>query len=111
MKIPQNIHHLDQIELISSPRIEMVNKDNSINILTISKEEIANTTATNVSELLQQIAGIDIRRRGAEGMQADLYIRGGSFDQTLLFYYRYFFIEKYYSSSGMKNSGSSFLTF
>jgi iron complex outermembrane receptor protein len=34
--------------------------------------------------MLQQIAGIDVRRRGTSGMQADLYIRGGSFDQTLL---------------------------
>ena len=75
---------LDQVELISSPRIEIKNTDNSISILTISREEIQKSTATNVSELLQQIAGLDIRRRGAEGMQADLYIRGGSFDQTLL---------------------------
>jgi len=75
---------LDEVELISSPRIEIKNTDNSISILTISREEIQKSTATSVSDLLQQIAGIDIRRRGAEGMQADLYIRGGSFDQTLL---------------------------
>ena len=75
---------LDQVELMSSPRIEVDKGDNSISILTISNEEIKQSTATNVSELLQQVAGIDIRRRGAEGMQADLYIRGGSFDQTLL---------------------------
>ena len=75
---------LDQVELMSSPRIEVNKADNSISILTISNEEIKKNTATNVSELLQQVAGLDIRRRGAEGMQADLYIRGGSFDQTLL---------------------------
>ena len=75
---------LDQVELIASPRIEIKNTDNSISVLTISREEIQKSTATNVSELLQQVAGLDIRRRGAEGMQADLYIRGGSFDQTLL---------------------------
>ena len=75
---------LDQVELISSPRIEISNTDNSISILTISNEEIQKSTATSISELLQQVAGLDIRRRGAEGMQADLYIRGGSFDQTLL---------------------------
>ena len=75
---------LDQVELISSPRIEIENTDNSISVLTISREEIQKSTSTNVSELLQQVAGLDIRRRGAEGMQADLYIRGGSFDQTLL---------------------------
>ena len=75
---------LDQVELMSSPRIEIKNTDNSISVLTISREEIQKSTATNVSELLQQVAGLDIRRRGTEGMQADLYIRGGSFDQTLL---------------------------
>ena len=37
-----------------------------------------------MAELLQQEAGIDIRRQGIYGMQSDLYIRGGSFDQTLL---------------------------
>ena len=39
---------------------------------------------TNIPDLLQQFAGIDVRRRGTVGMQSDLYIRGGSFDQTLL---------------------------
>ena len=75
---------LDEIEILSSPRIEIKSSQNSISVVSISREEIQNSTATNLSELLQQIAGIDIRRRGVEGMQADLYIRGGSFDQTLL---------------------------
>tara|TARA_B100001559_G_scaffold68904_1_gene56085 strand:+ start:477 stop:2339 length:1863 start_codon:yes stop_codon:yes gene_type:complete len=75
---------LDEVEILSSPRIEIESLQNSISVISISKEQINNNTATNVSELLQQIAGIDIRRRGVEGMQADLYIRGGSFDQTLL---------------------------
>ena len=35
-------------------------------------------------DLLQQVSGIDIRKRGVPGTQADLYIRGGGFDQTLL---------------------------
>ena len=35
-------------------------------------------------DLLQQVSGLDIRRRGVPGTQADLYIRGGGFDQTLL---------------------------
>jgi hypothetical protein len=30
---------------------------------------------TNVADALQQIAGIDVRRRGTSGTQADLYIR------------------------------------
>ena len=56
---------LDKVEIISSPRIEIPYLDNSINIVTISKEQIEKSTATNISELLQQVAGLDIRRRGA----------------------------------------------
>jgi iron complex outermembrane receptor protein len=50
----------------------------------INAETIQNSAATNVADLLQQVAGVDIRRRGTGGAQADLYIRGGGFDQTLL---------------------------
>ena len=75
---------LETIEIISSPRIELPFSKNSRTIHVITKEEIKNSPAANVSELLQQVAGIDIRRRGVSGIQADLYIRGGTFDQTLL---------------------------
>ena len=76
--------NLEAIEIISSPRIELPFSENSRTIQVITKEEIKSSPATNVSELLQQIAGVDIRRRGVSGIQADLYIRGGTFDQTLL---------------------------
>ena len=75
---------LKEITVVSSPRIELPFSENSKTIQVISKEEIIESPANNVAELLQQVAGIDIRRRGVSGMQADLYIRGGGFDQTLL---------------------------
>ncbi|WP_228853576.1 TonB-dependent receptor plug domain-containing protein [Aegicerativicinus sediminis] len=77
---PQN---LDSI-VISSTRIDLPFKENSRTITIISSEDIKNSAAISVAEVLQQFAGIDIRRRGLAGMQADLYIRGGGFDQTLL---------------------------
>lgn len=75
---------LKEITVVSSPRIELPFSENSKTIQVISKEEIIESPANNVAELLQQVAGIDIRRRGVSGMQADLHIRGGGFDQTLL---------------------------
>jgi iron complex outermembrane receptor protein len=36
----------------------------------------------SVSDLLSSIAGVDVRQRGPVGIQADISIRGGSFDQT-----------------------------
>ncbi|MBT7399301.1 MAG: TonB-dependent receptor, partial [Hellea sp.] len=74
---------LDSIT-ITSARIELPFKENSRTITVVSSKDIRESPATNLAELLQQEAGIDVRRQGVNGMQSDLYIRGGSFDQTLL---------------------------
>ena len=74
---------LDSI-VITSSRIDLPFKENSRTITVITSEDIGQSTATNVTDLLQQVTGIDVRRRGVNGMQSDLYIRGGSFDQTLI---------------------------
>lgn len=79
----QKQERLDSV-MITSSRIDLPFKKNSRTITIITSETIAQSPATNIADLLQQIAGIDIRRRGVNGMQSDLYIRGGSFDQTLL---------------------------
>ena len=70
--------------IINSARIDLPFKENSRTIEIITSEDIKNSATNNIADLLQQVAGVDIRRRGTAGSQADLYIRGGSFDQTLL---------------------------
>ena len=70
--------------IVSSTRIDLPLSENARSIQVITKENIQQAGVTTVADLLQQVAGIDIRRRGIAGTQADLYIRGGSFDQTLL---------------------------
>lgn len=54
------------------------------NIIVITKKDIENAPARSIDEVLQQFAGLDIRRRGANGVQSDISIRGGSFDQTMV---------------------------
>lgn len=70
--------------IVSSTRIDLPFKENSRTIQIITAEDIKKIGVTNVADALQQVAGIDVRRQGLNGMQADLYIRGGGFDQTLL---------------------------
>ena len=70
--------------VIRSSRIDLPFSKNSKTIQIISAEAIQKSTALNVADLLQHEAGIDVRRRGVGGMQSDLYIRGGSFEQTLI---------------------------
>jgi iron complex outermembrane receptor protein len=69
---------------ITSTRIDIPFKENSRTITVITAADIKNSAAVNVADLLQQFTGVDIRRRGTGGSQADLHIRGGGFDQTLL---------------------------
>lgn len=75
--------NLDEV-VVSTNRIEIPFSKESRSITVISASEIESSPATSLAELLQGVAGIDIRQRGTKGMQADLYIRGGGFDQTLL---------------------------
>ena len=79
----EKTQELDSI-VINSTRISLPFKENSRTINIITAKDIKNSAATNVADLLQQVTGVDIRRRGTGGGQSDLYIRGGGFDQTLL---------------------------
>ena len=74
---------LDSV-IISGTRIDLPFSKNSRTITIISQKQIQNLPVDNLNELLQNISGIDIRQRGISGMQADIYIRGGNFEQTLL---------------------------
>ncbi|MDQ0594357.1 vitamin B12 transporter [Chryseobacterium ginsenosidimutans] len=54
------------------------------NITVITREEIINSPAKSIDEILQQVPGMDIRRRGANGVQSDIGFRGSSSEQVLL---------------------------
>ena len=74
---------LDEV-IINSGRILIPFSDENRSLIIIDSVFLNNSSAKNLSEILQQVIGVDIRRRGNDDIQSDLYIRGGSFDQTLL---------------------------
>lgn len=49
----------------------------------ITRAQIEDSPATDLYEVLEYVSGVDIRRRNG-GNQADVSIRGGSFEQTLI---------------------------
>lgn len=54
-------------------------------ILTVvEKSEINSLPIQTIDEMLDYVAGIDVRQRGTGGVQSDISIRGGSFDQILI---------------------------
>ena len=50
----------------------------------IRQEDILNAPVQNLQDLLSYVPGVDVRARGLEGVQTDVSIRGGSFEQTLI---------------------------
>lgn len=53
-------------------------------VTVISREEIETLPVDNMADLLETVSGVDVRQRGGHGVQADVAIRGSSFEQTLI---------------------------
>ncbi len=62
--------------------ISFLNLSRTVSIL--NSLEIQCLPVNNIQDLLQHISAVDLRIRGAEGVQADVGIRGGTFEQTLI---------------------------
>ena len=74
---------LDEV-VVSSPRIELLAAKQSRSVTILTAEEIEESGATTLIDVLSDVAGIELRSRGAQDVQSDIYIRGGGFDQVLL---------------------------
>lgn len=74
---------LDEV-IVSSPRIALAFDEQSRTVTVISAQDIEQSGSATLVDVLRQVAGIDIRSRGTQDVQSDIYVRGGGFDQTLL---------------------------
>ena len=50
----------------------------------ITREDIDRAAAESVNDLLKQAIGVDVRQRGGFGVQTDISINGGTFDQIAI---------------------------
>lgn len=53
-------------------------------VMTLSREQLAAAGITSLNDALKLCAGIDVRQRGAFGIQSDISINGGTFDQITI---------------------------
>ncbi len=78
------IHHeLDEV-VVSAQRTPVLQSEAMRSVQVIGREQIRGSSAHDLSGLLATVRSVDIRSRGTFGMQADVSIRGGTFDQTLV---------------------------
>ncbi len=53
-------------------------------VTVITKKEIEALPVQSVDQLLEYVAQVDVRQRGPLGVQSDISVRGGSFDQVMI---------------------------
>ncbi len=76
-------YDLEEIE-VSARRSPALYSQIARIVTVVGSKEIEAAPVQNVQDLLEYVAGVDVRQRGAEGVQTDVSIRGGTFDQTII---------------------------
>lgn len=71
---------LEEVEVTGS-RIPTAVSQSARMVTVLTREQIADVPAQSVNDLLKFAVGVDVRQRGQMGMQTDISIRGGSFNQ------------------------------
>lgn len=77
------VNKLNEV-IVQENRLQLPFSKQNRNIWIIDQEKIKSLPARSVSELLSYVSGIDVRQRGPGGVQADVSIDGGTFDQSLV---------------------------
>jgi vitamin B12 transporter len=70
--------------VIRENRLELPFSEQSRTIQVLTRAQLDAMPVRTIAEALQQVAGLDIRQRGPFGVQTDLHVRGGGFDQALV---------------------------
>ena len=77
----QNID-LNEIKVLST-RVPLTQKQTPQQVTVLQREEILASNASSVEDLLKLAAKVDVRQRGS-GVQSDISLRGGTFDQVTI---------------------------
>ena len=70
--------------VISENRLSIPFRESSRNISVVDRQMMRRAPVQSLPEVLSYVPGVDIRQRGPLGVQADISIRGGTFEQTLV---------------------------
>jgi len=74
---------LDEVT-VSAAKAELTLNQAAKLVTVITKEEIARQPVQSIQDLLKTVAGVDVRQRGGNGVQSDISVRGGTFDQVAI---------------------------
>ena len=82
--VPLEAQQLSLQEVLVVSHKAEVNSEAYRLITQVSHAEIEALPIQTVADILQYLPGVDVRTRGTNGAQADISMRGGTFDQVLV---------------------------
>ena len=77
----EDSQRLDKI-IVTPSRIPNVSGDNARSVTVLDTETIQMSAYDAIQDMIGNLGGVDIRRRGPEGVQSDVDIRGTTFEQN-----------------------------
>jgi iron complex outermembrane receptor protein len=82
LKLPADDIPLDEVEIMASQPLPWT--ATAFAVSSLKPSDIAAAPALSLDALLDHVPGVDIRQRGPDGVQADISLNGGTFDQVLI---------------------------
>lgn len=79
----EKLYELEEVEVTGS-RVPLTVSQAARIVTVLDREAIAAAPVQSINDLLKYVAGVDVRQRGDMGVQTDISIRGGTFDQITI---------------------------
>ena len=76
-------YELQEVE-VTGTRVPLTQKASAKMVTVLSRADIQKTGAQSVNDLLKYVTGVDVRQRGGFGIQTDISVCGGTFDQVTI---------------------------
>lgn len=74
---------LDEV-VVSGSRSPLTQSEAAKIVSVITRTDVERAAAETVNDVLKQAIGVDVRQRGGFGVQTDISVRGGNFDQITI---------------------------
>ena len=80
---PDSVYTLESVSVTGS-RVPITLNQSARMVTVLDSVALSTLPAGSINDLLKFAVGVDVRQRGVMGMQTDISIRGGTFDQTAI---------------------------
>lgn len=74
---------LDEV-IVTGSRAPLTLAETAKIVSVITREDIHRAAAESINDILKLATGVDVRQRGGYGVQTDISVRGGNFDQITI---------------------------